>query len=229
MNFFKKLFGNSDKRLVKYSTDDYNKYFDNNTLDGKTLEFLPLGKVNLPTGQVIACDPLVCIHDSLPFNRTVNPGNYPVTVCIDKSTNRYAVVKLEFNTTKPTKWELAVHNDTDIADLTEEDAFVGFPVDAGLGCFCDQQTQKYYNEFVDDFYKKNPKGNIYDDLFAAEFKKNATNPTNAGDWINFNLPNRPDQNIVMFHSGYGDGLYPCYWGTNDNGDICCLVVDFLVL
>jgi len=26
----------------------------------------------------------------------------------------------------------------------------------------------------------------------------------------------------MFHSGYGDGMYPCYWGTSDNGKICCL-------
>lgn len=218
MSFFKKLFGNSDKRPVKYSTDDYNRYFDSNTFNGTTLEFLPLGKVALPTGQIIAADPLTSIHERSPFNRTVKPGNYSVTACIaktEKSGDRYAVVKLEFNNTRPTKWELAVENDNVVVDLKEEDAYVGFSVDAGLGCFCDLQTQNFYNEFVDEFYKNNPSGNIYDDIIAAEFKKNSidkNNPKDLGSWLNFQLPNKPDLNIVMFDSGYGDGLYPCYWG-----------------
>jgi len=235
MNLTGKFFGNNEKRLVKYSVVDYNRYFENNVLDTIPLELLPLGQLTLPTGQVIACDPFVCIHDSLPFNRTVEPGNYPVIASIAKteqSGNRYAVVKVDFNHARPTKWELAVLNDNVIADLKEEDAFVGYPVDGGLGCFCDLETQKYFNEFLDDAYNKDPKSDIYTDFFAAEFKRNAVeqdNPDDPGDWVNFHLPNKPGLNIIMFHSGYGDGIYPCYWGTNDKGDICCLVVDFCVI
>ena len=233
MTFIQKLFGSGKKRPVKYSAVDYNKFFDNNALDAIPLEHLSLGHLVVPSGQIIACDPLAYIYNSKPFNRNVKPGRYPVTACIaktEKSGDRYAVVKLEFNKTRPTKWELAAHNDNDIADL-KEDEFVGFPVDAGLGCFCDPETKKFNNEFTDEFYKKNPNGNIYNDFFAAEFKKNAVeqdDPEDIGDWLNFQLPNKPELNIIMFHSGYGDGVYPCYWGTND-GDICCLVVDFSVI
>ncbi len=62
-------------------------------------------------------------------------------------------------------------------------------------------------------------------------KKNAidqNDPQDIGDWLNFYLPNRPSLNVIMFHSGYGDGMYPCYWGTNNDGKICSLIVDFQV-
>lgn len=62
--------------------------------------------------------------------------------------------------------------------------FFGFPVDAGLGCFMDVKTKHFYNEFDDEFMKDHPGGNIYGDLFAAEFKKNAkdqNDPNDIGD------------------------------------------------
>ncbi|MCR6640354.1 MAG: DUF4241 domain-containing protein [Sporocytophaga sp.] len=80
-------------------------------------------------------------------------------------------------------------------------------------------------------FKKNPEGNIYDDFFAAEFKKNAidqNNPQDYGDWVNFKLPGS-ELNITMFQSGYGDGVYPAYWGIDKEGQVTSLVIDFLVL
>lgn len=213
---------------------DYNQFFDHKTINNTPLELLNLGELNLSTGQIIACDPLVCLYDTSPFTRAVQPGKYPVIACIAKTENsgdRYAVVKLEFSKVKATKWEMAVTQYQEIEELKEDDDFFGFPVDAGLGCFCDLETQQFYTQFETEFMQINPDGNIYDDFFAAEFKKNAidqNDPDDIGDWLNFYLPNRPDLNVIMFHSGYGDGMYPCYWGTNDNGKICSLIVDFQV-
>jgi hypothetical protein len=163
----------------------------------------------------------------------VRPEKYPVTACVAKtesSGDRYAVVKLEFTKAQPTKWELALLGKQDPAELEGEE-FFGFPVDAGLGCFCDLEAQKLYNKFDSEFYQKNPDGNIYDDFFSAEFKKNARDmedPSDIGDWLNFYLPNNPALNVIMFHSGYGDGIYPSFWGTTDKREICCLIVDFQV-
>ena len=237
MGIFNKLFGNHDRDLksVKFSSIDYNQYFSNALLDTTPLELLNLGQINLPSGQIIACDPLVYLQDTFPFTKRVQPGKYPVVASIAKtedSGDRYAIVKLEFSKDNATKWEMAVVDGQDIKELTDVDDFFGFPVDAGLGCFCDFETQKVYNKFETGFMQRNPTGNIYDDFFAAEFKKNAisqSDPDDIGDWLNFYLPNKPDLNVIMFHSGYGDGLYPCFWGINDKEQICSLIIDFQVL
>jgi hypothetical protein len=234
MDFFNNFFGNKKPVKPKYSSIDYNIYFESSAIDGTVVELLPLGDLVLTTGEIIACDPLVFLHDSLPFTRKVKPGKYPVTACIAKtesSGDRYAIVKLEFTKAKPTIWEMALLGKQDPVELKEEE-FFGFPVDAGLGCFCDLETQKLYTRFLSEFYQKNPNGNIYDDFFAAEFKKNALDMDDAsdiGDWLNFRLPNGLAHNIIMFHAGYGDGAYPSFWGTTDNREICCLIIDFQVL
>ncbi len=33
----------------------------------------------------------------------------------------------------------------------------------------------------------------------------------------------------MFHTGYGDGIYPAYWGIAEDGSVSSLVIDFIVL
>jgi hypothetical protein len=79
--------------------------------------------------------------------------------------------------------------------------------------------------------EENPQRDVYNDFIAPEFEKNAidfNNPNDIGDRLNFYLPNRPELNVIMFHSGYGDGRYPCYWGIAEDESICSLVVDFII-
>ncbi|PRS80614.1 hypothetical protein C6348_08240 [Bacillus sp. YBWC18] len=34
----------------------------------------------------------------------------------------------------------------------------------------------------------------------------------------------------MFTTGFGDGMYPSFWGLDDeNGEPACLVTDFLIM
>ena len=235
MNVFRNIFGKKYDHHIRLSTSDFNDYFDRTEFNGTPLTYLLLGELSVSSGKIIACDPLVYFNNSLPFIKKVKAGKYPVTVCIAKTKNSgdsYAIVKLEFSKTKTTKWELAITNGQNVNDLKDDGEFFGFPIASGLGCFMDLQTRQFFNEFVDSFMRENPDCNIYDDFFAYEFKKNAidqNDPKDAGDWINFYLPNEPELNVIMFHSGFGDGVYPSYWGTNDSGEICNLVVDFGVI
>lgn len=218
----------------KLSPVDFNQYFDNASFDNIPLEFRELGMLNLPTGNVVACDPLVGLSHTDPFTRSVAPGKYSVVACIaqtPESGDRYAAVRIAFSNERAATWQLAVTASQDISVLKSDEEYFGYPVDAGLGCFCDLETQATYAKFLDDFIERNPDGNIYDDYFAALFKVNAIDPSDPGDignWLNFHLPNQPDLNVVMFSSGYGDGAYPCYWGIADNGKVCSLIVDFQV-
>lgn len=215
------------------SSVDYNIVFENKVVDGDSVQVLEIGQLEVPSGQIVVCDPLV-VPDMLPLNKKVPPGRYPIIIYIaqtKESGDRYAIAKLEFNTKKADKWVLAVTDSQDVSLLKGKEEFFGFPVDAGLGGFFDYQAGLAYNRFIDDFMKKYPNGNIYDDLFAAEFKKNADDPNDPkdyGNWINFKIPNT-NFNITMFQSGYGDGYYPAYWGMTKDNEIVSLVIDFLVL
>jgi len=233
MGFLQRLFGEKKNALLDAPVD-YSLFFSSNQYDGIELKHLELGDLFLPTGKIVACDPLVFLRDWEPFNKNVNPGKYPVTVCVAKTENsgdRYAVVQVKFSYGEPVKWKMALSDDRKAEELKNPGDYVGFPVDAGLGCFCDFETQKLYKQFEEKFYISNPEGNIYDDYFAAEFKNNAEDkedPNDIGDWLNYNIPDSEDMNVIMFHSGYGDGYYPCYWGLDKSDNICRLIVDFMV-
>ncbi|MEL6559534.1 MAG: DUF4241 domain-containing protein [Bacteroidota bacterium] len=223
----------SEQKMEKLSHVDYNVIFESDSVENTPIELLNIGTLNVPSGQIVVCDPLA--HPSTPpLERTVDPGIYPVKIYIAKTEeagDRYAIAKLEFSKNKAVKWVMALQVGDDITELSNELEYFGFPVDAGLGGFFDYQSGKEYQKFESDFIKANPEGNIYDDFFAAEFKKNAkvqNDSNDVGDWINFRLPSS-ELNISMFHSGYGDGFYPSYWGIDQNGKVVSLVIDFLVL
>ena len=46
--------------------------------DEYVIETRAAGEVRLPTGQVVACDPLTGAHDALPFTMTAPIGSYPL-------------------------------------------------------------------------------------------------------------------------------------------------------
>lgn len=198
---------------------DYNNLFGESEIEGKTITVMDLGTLYVPTGKIIACDPLgSALSHAKPFERTIPSDEYEVKVsCVEMSGFRHAAAKLIITKNKAVRWENAYEDD------------LGFPVDAGLGCFCDAETATIYNALEDDFLTKNPEANMYDDYFASKFKENAVNkddPKDIGDWLNFTLPDSKGHNIIMFSSGYGDGVYPCYWGMDSEGKICELVIDF---
>jgi hypothetical protein len=139
-----------------YSRIDYNQYFDNPIVGNTILEHIHLGNLYLPTGKIIACDPLVGLGDRKPFTKKVLPGCYHVVACIAKteeSGDRYALVKLEFSKSRAVKWEMALIEGQDAIKL-EDDWFFGFPVDVGLGCFSDLETQEWYFKWNGSIWKK---------------------------------------------------------------------------
>ncbi|WP_425800796.1 DUF4241 domain-containing protein [Desulfitobacterium sp. Sab5] len=237
MSFLAKLFGKEKDKLHNkflYSPVDYSVFFTHTQYNGTELELLELGDLHLLTGRIVACDPLVFLGDWKIFSKSVKPGKYPVTVCVAKtaqSGDRYAIVQVKFSDSIPTRWEMALTTEQNPSELKQDGDYFGYPVDAGLGCFCDEESQTLYKEFDKQFYDSHPEGNIYDDFFADEFKKNAVNPDDPrdiGDWLNFYIPGTENRNVIMFHSGYGDGYYPCYWGVDNSNKICSLIVDFMV-
>lgn len=68
------------------------------------------------------------------------------------------------------------------------------------------------------------------DILEKHFKANANIPASSRgeDWINY-TPANSTANIIMFGSGWGDGIYPRYVGFAKNGQVVKLIVDFIQL
>jgi hypothetical protein len=140
-----------------------------------------LGKLHVPTGSIVICDGIV-INDAKPLSQKIPAGDYDVSVLIseqgskDAPNERYALAKLTVSNNPAVKWQLATTDGQNIHKLKPGEYF-GYAIDAGVGCFMDEQTYREYDEFSEEICKKNPNANFYDDYLADLFKKNAKNPS----------------------------------------------------
>ena len=208
---------------------DLETYFTSNEILGQKMETMSIGNVSLLSGKVVVRDPLVSLNaNQSPYFVQAPKGNFPVTIAVVKSEewgDRYAVVKVEFTKEKPVVYREALIGIEELEGVSEDDYF-GFAVDAGLGCITDKEVLPFVDKFVDDINV----GNVYDDyfaeLFAQSYKDHPNNQREAGDWINWTVPNT-DYQIPMFASGFGDGGYPVYFAYDGNGEICGLYIQFI--
>lgn len=177
-----------------------------------TSELKEIGNLSVPTGHIVACDPLVFPERS-PFERSVTPGTYPVYLHLahfGSDHMRVAFGLLRFQDQLPVTWELATMKGQDVSTL-QEDEFFGYPVDAGTGCFMDAKSANIMAEMEDGY----------------EFYENVIEPV-YDEWANIQLSEEGD-NVILFHSGWGDGSYPSFWGLNEQGEAVCLVTNFFVI
>ena len=177
----------------------------------------PIGDLELPTGEIIACDPLVTSDDWPALSRKVKPGRYPVTLF--EAQDRVAAAFLRFRPGVPVRWELATLPGQDVSTLNGDEIF-GYPVDAGLGAFMDKTAMALMSAAQDNL---KPEQNYYDDVLAAEFAPNRDR------FVMHHPATCNPVNIAMFWSGWGDGLYASFWGLDAAGEPLVLMTDFGVI
>ena len=212
---------------------DLESYFKEKKIGEIEVDTLDIGELNLPSGEILACDPLVDLECAKPFIQKVPIGKYPIKIVVVPSReygDRYACVKVEFSKNKPVVYELAVTGVEENMDEANEDEFYGFGVDAGMGCVVDKKAQeeyiKYWEKLVEEEEADNPFDDIFDDLLAESAKKYPKYQREYGDWANWTIPNT-DVNIPIFASGWGDGYYPCYFGYDKDGELCGFYIHFI--
>lgn len=126
---------------------------------------------------------------------------------------------LKFNENLPIRWELAVRENDDISKLDEE-GFIGYGVDSGKGCYMDVETQEIVNELYFD-----EELNFHDVLY----KKYEKSYVSGWTWINYDFEGLPNNNLISFSSGWGDGGYESYFGFDENNKVTCLITDFRIV
>ena len=218
---------------ILVSPVDFGELFNKEEVKGKKLFILNMGEVNFPTGSILVRDPLVYLHRrEQPYIQKVPVGVFPIdtlVVKIEEDHYRYVATRVRFSDEKAIVYRNALQGNENLENINEN-SFFGFYVDAGLATIVDVKTRDKYCDFEEEWCKVNPDGNIYDDFFADEFKKNyKINPKfqrEAGDWINFALPNT-NLSIPMIQSGFGDGEYPVYFGYDKDGKVCEVIIEYI--
>ena len=79
-----KWFADVEKyRKVLESPVDFNEYFERDAISGVSIVRYPFGTLSVPTGEIIAADPLAYLYDgSESFYIRVPVGEYPAELCI---------------------------------------------------------------------------------------------------------------------------------------------------
>ena len=214
---------------------NYAKCFDMKEIQGKEIFILDMGEIEFPTGDILVRDPLVWLNrDEKAYLTSVPRGKYRIetlVVKLEEDHYRYALSRVRFTENVPKIYYEALKGDENLDDV-DGDSIFGFNVDAGLATIVDVATRNAYCDFKDKWYAENPDKNIYDDFFTEVFANNAEENPNyqreGGDWINFKLPNS-ELSIPMIQSGFGDGRYPVYFGYDENGELCDLVVEYIYI
>ncbi len=192
------------------------------------------GEVALPSGRLVACDPFAGMYmGGNPFIE-VPPGRYPVSVTladVSPEQNR-SHIREAYATVRIAQGEEAYRKALPLAREGEprpelaEGEFVGFPVDAGTACF------------VDDWSLANcmpPEATWLEGLFDSDRPDSWFNQMDDPEQIRAGLANialpkaRRGENIVIFHSGWGDGAYPLVGSFDASGRLLAVHVDFAVV
>ncbi|MCL2116308.1 MAG: DUF4241 domain-containing protein [Methanobrevibacter sp.] len=215
---------------------DLNSYFSSEEIARQKLAVFSIGEITITSEKITVTDPLVYMDRNTNYYlQKVPTGKFPIYICaamMGDYGDRYVAVKLEFSDKIASRYEEALIGNEDLDNFEEGDYF-GFFVDAGLGTIVDENTINAYCDFEEEWDKNNPNAaSIYDDYFSEIFensyKKYPEYQREDGDWINWTIPNTEFQ-VPMFQSGFGDGLYPVYFGYDENNEVVNLIIHFIDL
>ena len=200
------------------------------------LSTVDCGELKIPSGKLICCDPFAAMSKTGNAYIQIPAGEYKVIVTIadvsselDGSHIREAYASLLIGNTEKEVMRKCLQQSTNgipSDEILEPGEYYGFGVDAGTACFVDSES----------LIEGMPDDNAwYDELFENE--KNdcwfnlMDNPDLIRDGIaNITLPlTKHENNLVLFHSGWGDGFYPVIGGYDDSGNLVAIHIDFFVV
>lgn len=186
-----------------------------------TVKRVSIGKLNILSGKIVACDPFMISDYDLAFHQEIPNGVYEVDLIIAKNDvddERVAMAIANFSSLTPERWILATRGNQKLDELPEGRIY-GYGVDSGTGSFLDLESAKtlVHNFMTNDKY--------FDEL-NDNFGKNYIH---TRSWVIYEADPEKKLNVAMFSSGYGDGFYPSYWGYASDNSVVCLVTDFGVL
>ena len=204
--------------------------------DKYKLSTIDCGKLKLPSGKLICCDPFAGMNKTGNPYIKIPPGEYNVVVTLadvspdlDGSHIREAYASLLIDSSEKEVVRNCLQPTTNgIPDRKKlnEGEYYGFGVDAGTACFVDVESLEEGMPEDDTWYEElfeNDKEDCWFELMD--------NPELIREGIaNIKLPlTKNDNNLILFHSGWGDGFFPVIGGYDKNENLTSVHIDFFVV
>jgi hypothetical protein len=203
-------------------------------IDGATyvLSVVDCGYLVMPFGQLVACDPFAVLEPTDNLFIAVPAGTYPVYVTLaDVSGNQdgshireaYATLMLH-DSPEVTRRIITPLPENEMAspELINNE-FYGFTVDGGTACFIDSGSLPTMMPPEDTWY-----AGIFDTGTPDSWFSRMDDPNHIRRGLaNIPLPYAINgENIILIHSGWGDGVYPIVGGYDADDNLVRVHIDF---
>lgn len=192
------------------------------------------GSLMVPSGKLVACDPFAFMRATgNPYVETPT-GRFPVSVTLadvseasDRSHIREAYASIHFAEGQEShRAALPLAKAGEERPVLDGDDYIGFMVDAGTACFVDDSLLLQNMPDESTWYEGLFENERSDSWFA---RMDDPDHIRAGI-ANITLPRALNgENIVIFHSGWGDGVYPVVGSYDASGRLLAAHIDFLVI
>ncbi|WP_374461741.1 DUF4241 domain-containing protein [Chryseobacterium taeanense] len=204
--------------------ENIKKLFSKSFIESPLLESFEAGKIYLSSGKLVACDPLIT-NDMKPFSTDFPKGDFSVLVHKERESNCVAYVEIVFADAEITDWKLATTEGQEVKELADGEVF-GYPVESGMGCFMDVDTQNSLNQLEQKLYHR--KGVDFMGIYEEFFHEHFFDENGAIDQYAFLKPseNHPGT-IFAFETGYGEGFYASYIAYDKNHSPVKIITEFI--
>lgn len=200
-------------------------------IDGEPvpLSTIACGELVAPVGRLVICDPFVALETSGNAYIAIPPGRYPVVVTIDDDQDAEAYASLLLSPApEVTRRMLIPLREGEAPPTVGPDELVGFPVDAGTACFVDEGALTA--GMPPNAGNTTWHATLFDNGRSDSWFSRMDDPEHIHTGVaNIPLPLATDgSNIVLVHSGYGDGIYPIIGGYDAADNLVAIHIDFLL-
>ena len=204
--------------------ENIKKLFNKDFVENPLIESFEAGNLILTSGKLVASDPL--ITSEMPaFTTTFPVGEFPVLVHKEIESNCIAYAEIVFSSDEITTWELATSEGQHLTEL-EEGEIYGFPVESGMGCLMDFETQENLNLLEQHLFKR--KGDDFTGIYEEFFHEHFFQEEGAVNQYAFLKPHEEKPgNLFAFETGYGEGFYASYIGFDKNNVPVKVVSEFV--
>ena len=204
--------------------EDIKKLFDKDFVESPLIETFEAGNIVLTSGKLVASDPLIT-SEMPPFMTDFPIGEFPVLVHKEIESNCIAYVEMVFKKAEIATWKLATSDGQNMTEL-EEGEIYGFPVESGMGCLMDFETQENLILLEQHLFKR--KGEEFMGIYEEFFHEHFFQEEGAVNQYAFLKPHEEKPgNLLAFETGYGEGFYASYIGFDKNEIPVKVVCEFI--